>query len=272
MVDFATRFPDRFFDVGIAEQHSVTFAAGLASRGLKPVVAIYSTFLQRAYDQLIHDVAIQNLPVLFAIDRGGLVGPDGATHNGSFDLSYLRCIPGLVVMAPTDGAELRDMLHTGFSMPGPVAVRYPRTTISDAGVEPRAPRLLPLGSAELRREGSGVVLLVFGTLLSTALTVAKQLDATVVNMRYIKPLDREMVLRMARSHTLVVTLEENAIAGGAGSAVGECLAAAGVSVSMLNLGLPDCYPEHGTRAEVLQDAGLDAAGILAAINSRLTAV
>jgi 1-deoxy-D-xylulose-5-phosphate synthase len=269
LVEFAARFPDRYFDVGIAEQHSVTFAAGLASRGLKPVVAIYSTFLQRAYDQLIHDVAIQNLPVLFAIDRGGLVGPDGATHNGSFDLSYLRCIPGLVIMAPSDGAELRDMLHTGFHLPGPVAVRYPRTSVPDAGVARRATQRLPLATAELRRQGSSVVMLVFGTLLPVAMAVAEQLDATVVNMRFIKPLDRDMVLRMAGSHDLVVTLEENAIAGGAGSAVGECLAAAGVTVSLLNLGLPDRYPEHGTRDEVLKDVGLDAAGILAAIGQRL---
>jgi 1-deoxy-D-xylulose-5-phosphate synthase len=269
MLEFAQRFPTRFFDVGIAEQHSVTFAAGLATRGLRPVVAIYSTFLQRAYDQLIHDVALQNLPVVFAIDRGGLVGPDGATHNGSYDLSYLRCVPGLVIMAPASGNELRDMLGTALAHDGPVAVRYPREAIPDRVEQEREPALIPLGKSELRRQGKRVALLVFGTLLPAALKVAETLDATVLNMRFVKPLDIEAVTAAARSHELVVTIEENAIAGGAGSAVGEALAAAALTTPLLNLGLPDLYPEQGTRAEVLADAGLDTEGLLAAIQARL---
>ena len=267
LVEFEKRFPDRYFDVGIAEQHSVTFAAGLATQGLKPVVAIYSTFLQRAYDQLIHDVALQRLPVLFAIDRAGLVGPDGATHNGAFDLSYLRCLPGLVVMTPADGAELRNMLHTGFQHDGPVAVRYPRAPA--AAVSPdTAAELLPLGVAEVRRFGSGCALLVFGTLLSVAMEVAETIDATVINMRFVKPLDARMVLDVARGHELLVTLEENALPGGAGSAVNECLAAHACAAPILNLGLPDSFTEHGSRDEVLREAGLDVAGILAAIAAR----
>jgi 1-deoxy-D-xylulose-5-phosphate synthase len=269
MLDFAQRYPTRFFDVGIAEQHSVTFAAGLATRGLKPVVAIYSTFLQRAYDQLIHDVALQNLPVVFAIDRGGLVGPDGATHNGSFDLSYLRCVPGLVIMTPASGTELRDMLDTALQHDGPVAVRYPRDTIPDRVQPQPGPTRLPIGKSQLQRLGHRVALLVFGTLLPTALRVAEALDATVINMRFVKPLDIDAVLAAARTHELVVTIEENALAGGAGSAVCETLAAAGLATPVLNLGLPDAYPEQGTRAEVLADAGLDAEGLLAAISMRL---
>jgi 1-deoxy-D-xylulose-5-phosphate synthase len=268
LVGFASQFPQRYFDVGIAEQHSVTLAAGLACQGLKPVVAIYSTFLQRAYDQLIHDVAIQKLPVLFAIDRAGLVGPDGATHTGAFDLTYLRCIPGLTVMTPADGTELRNMLFTGFMQPGPVAVRYPRTNVINdppAG----AMELLPVGVAEIRRSGADVVLLVFGTLLDTAMKVAEKTGATVVNMRYVKPLDAKMVVAMAATHRLVVTLEENVVAGGAGSCVNECIASHGLAVGILNLGLPDEFPEHGSREEALRDAGLDCDGIVAAIAARL---
>ena len=268
LVRFSELYPDRYLDVGIAEQHSTTLAAGLASRGLKPVVAIYSTFLQRAYDQLIHDVALQRLPVLFAIDRAGLVGPDGATHTGAFDLSYLRCIPGMVVMTPADGAELRNMLATGYELNGPAAVRYPRTSVTAPSLD-RAPLVLPLGKGEIRRHGSGVAILVFGTLLATALKVAEFLDATVVNMRFVKPLHEELVLEMAREHSLLVTLEENVIAGGAGSAVGECLNANGVAVPLLQLGLPDEYVEQGTREEALKDAGLDHDSILAAIRARL---
>ena len=268
LVRFANRYPDRYFDVGIAEQHCLSFAAGLACRGARPVVAIYSTFLQRAYDQLVHDIALQHLPVLFAIDRAGLVGPDGATHNGALDLSFLRCVPGMVVMAPSDGNELRDMLHTGLAHPGPAAVRYPRCAIP-APLSARAPQELPIGQAELRRIGNGrVALLAFGTLLGNALELAEELDATVVNMRFVKPLDERMVLEIARHHELVVTLEENALAGGAGCAVNECLAARHAAVPVLNLGLPDRFIEHGTRDEALRDAGLDRDSLRAAILAR----
>jgi 1-deoxy-D-xylulose-5-phosphate synthase len=268
LVKYAQRFPDRYFDVGIAEQHSVTFAAGLATQGLKPVVAIYSTFLQRAFDQLVHDVALQKLPVLFAIDRAGLVGPDGATHNGSLDLTYLRCVPDMVVMTPSDGNELRDMLHTGLGHDGPVAVRYPRTS---AGVfEPDAvPRSLRIGKAESRRHGKDVALLAFGSMLGTAIAVGEAIDATVINMRFVKPLDVEAVLRLARTHDLLVTLEENAVAGGAGSAVAECLSANRASVDLLMLGLPDRPIEHGTRDEALRDARLNREGVAAAIAERM---
>ncbi|MEY2920100.1 MAG: 1-deoxy-D-xylulose-5-phosphate synthase, partial [Pseudomonadota bacterium] len=268
LVRYADRYPDRYFDVGIAEQHSISFAAGLACRGARPVVAIYSSFLQRAYDQLVHDVALQNLPVLFAIDRAGLVGPDGATHNGALDLSFLRCVPGMVVMAPSDGNELRDMLHTGLAHPGPAAVRYPRCAIP-APLSGRAPQELPLGTADLRRIGAGrTALLAFGTLLGTALELAEELDATVVNMRFVKPLDERMVVEIARHHELVVTLEENALTGGAGCAVNECLAARHLRPSVLNLGLPDRFIEHGTRDEALRDAGLDRDTMRAAIMAR----
>jgi 1-deoxy-D-xylulose-5-phosphate synthase len=268
MVDYARRFPDRYVDVGIAEQHSVTLAAGMATQGLRPVVAIYSTFLQRAFDQLVHDVALQKLPVLFAIDRAGLVGPDGATHNGALDLSYLRCVPDMVVMAPSDGDELRDMLHTGLAHGGPVAVRYPRCSAGtfDDSAEPR---VLPLGKAQLRRTGRRVALLSFGSMLGAALEVGSALDATVVNMRFVKPLDAATVLRLAHTHELLVTLEENVVAGGAGSAVAECLAAHGVRADLLMLGLPDRALEHGTREELLRDAGLDAPSILAAVSQRI---
>lgn len=272
LVQFAKQHPDRYFDVGIAEQHCVTFAAGLACRGARPVVAIYSTFLQRAYDQLVHDVALQDLPVVFAIDRAGLVGPDGATHNGAMDLSFLRCVPGLVVMAPSDGNELRNMLETGLLHDGPTAVRYPRCPIP-APLSDSPPQPIPLGSAELRRVGSGrVAILAFGTLLGSALDIATELDATVVNMRFVKPLDESMVLEMARKHDLLVTLEENSLAGGAGSAVHECLMRRNVQVPLLQLGLPDRFVEHGTRDEALRDAGLDRDSICLAIAGRLTQV
>jgi 1-deoxy-D-xylulose-5-phosphate synthase len=272
LVQFARQHPDRYFDVGIAEQHCVTFAAGLACAGARPIVAIYSTFLQRAYDQLVHDVALQNLPVVFAIDRAGLVGPDGATHNGAMDLSFLRCVPGLVVMAPSDGNELRNMLETGLLHDGPTAVRYPRCPIP-APLSEHPPQPIPLGSAELRRIGSGrVAILAFGTLLGSALDVATELDATVVNMRFVKPLDESMVLEMARKHDLLVTLEENSLAGGAGSAVHECLMRRNVQVPLLQLGLPDRFVEHGTRDEALRDAGLDRESICQAIAGRLTQV
>jgi 1-deoxy-D-xylulose-5-phosphate synthase len=268
LVRFAESFPERCFDVGIAEQHSVSFAAGLAAQGLHPVVAIYSTFLQRAYDQVVHDVALQGLPVLFAIDRAGVVGPDGATHNGAYDLSFMRCVPGMVVMTPSSGAELRDMLHTGLNCGRPAAVRYPRAPVIDPGPA-RAPETIPLGTAEVKRRGRGVAFLVFGTLLETVTGVAEQLDATVVNMRFVKPLDERLVREMALRHDLMVTVEENALAGGAGSAVNECLHHGGLSVSILNLGLPDRHLEHGTRGECLADAGLDAATIHEAVAARL---
>jgi 1-deoxy-D-xylulose-5-phosphate synthase len=267
MVEFSKRFPERYFDVAIAEQHAVTFAAGLACEGLRPVVAIYSTFLQRAYDQLIHDVNLQKLPVLFAIDRAGLVGPDGATHNGNLDLSYMRCLPGLVVLAPSDGDELRDMLHTGLVHDGPVAVRYPRANVPP--MARRAPETLPIGLGEVRRTGSGCAILAFGTMLQPALEAGEMLGATVANMRCVKPLDEELVLELARTHELLVTIEENAVAGGAGAGVGECLAARGVSVPLLHLGLPDRHAEHGTRDECLRDAGLDVQGVFDAVSARL---
>jgi 1-deoxy-D-xylulose-5-phosphate synthase len=267
---FAQAFPERYFDVGIAEQHSVSFAAGLACQGLRPVVAIYSSFLQRAYDQVIHDVALQGLPVLFAVDRGGLVGPDGATHNGAYDLSFLRCVPGLVVMTPASGGELRDMLRTGLECGRPAAVRYPRAVAGDC-LPVRAPDTIPLGTAEVRRHGRGVALLVFGTLLETALEIGEQLDATVVNMRFVKPLDERLVLELALRHDLVVTVEENVVAGGAGSAVNECLNSHAVSVPVLNIGIPDRHLEHGTRAEVMAEAGLDRESILAAVAARYPA-
>lgn len=264
--EFAEAFPDRYFDVGIAEQHSVTLAAGLACEGLKPVVAIYSTFLQRAYDQLIHDVAIQNLPVLFAVDRAGVVGGDGPTHAGSFDLTYLRCLPNMVVMAPADENESRQMLYTGFMLDQPSAVRYPRGKGPEGPIR-KAMTALPIGKAEIRREGSNIALLAFGAMVEPATMAADQLDATVVNMRFVKPLDEEMVLRMAADHDLLVTIDENSVAGGAGSAVNECLMAHDVHPSVINHGLPDRFIEHGTREEMLADAGLDVDGIMRAIDA-----
>ncbi|MET1078952.1 MAG: 1-deoxy-D-xylulose-5-phosphate synthase [Pseudomonas sp.] len=268
LVAFSERFPQRYFDVAIAEQHAVTLAAGMACEGAKPVVAIYSTFLQRAYDQLIHDVAVQHLDVLFAIDRAGLVGEDGPTHAGSFDLSYLRCIPGMLIMAPSDENELRRMLTTGYLFDGPAAVRYPR------GSGPNAPidkGLLPLeiGKAQLRREGRDVALLVFGVQLTEALEVAERLDATVVDMRFVKPLDEALLRQVAASHRLLVTIEENSIMGGAGSAVSEFLAEENRQVPILHLGLPDAYVEHAKPAQMLAECGLDAAGIERAVRCRL---
>lgn len=267
LVQFSERFPKRYIDVAIAEQHAVTLAAGLACDGAKPVVAIYSTFLQRAYDQLIHDVAIQNLDVLFAIDRAGLVGEDGPTHAGSFDLSYLRCIPNLVIMAPKDEAECRRMLTTGYRHPGPAAVRYPRGTGPGASIDAQLDDL-PIGQAEVLREGQDIAILAFGSLVTPALAVAEALNATLINMRFIKPLDRDRVLAVAGSHSRLVTVEENALMGGAGSAVSECLNAAGISHDLLQLGLPDHYIDHAKPVEMLREAGLDAAGIQAAIEQR----
>jgi 1-deoxy-D-xylulose-5-phosphate synthase len=258
MVEFSKRFPERYFDVAIAEQHAVTLAAGMACDGLKPVVAIYSTFLQRGYDQLIHDVALQNLPVLFALDRAGVVGGDGATHNGSFDLSFMRCIPNMVVMTPSDENECRQMLYTGICHNGPSAVRYPRGTGPGVTVAAEL-RALPLGRAELRRTGhSGLLILSFGTLLANALKIAERLDATVVNMRFVKPLDGEMLALLAPAHSAIVVLEENVVAGGAGSAVSEWLDAQGHAQSRLLIGLPDRTIAHGSRESALADAGLDA--------------
>jgi 1-deoxy-D-xylulose-5-phosphate synthase len=268
MVRFAREFPGRYFDVGIAEQHAVTFAAGLACEGVKPVVAIYSTFLQRAYDQLIHDVAIQNLPVVFALDRAGLVGADGATHNGAFDLAYLRCIPNLTVMAPADENECRQMLYTAFQLNTPAAVRYPRGT--GPGVEIRKEmQALPLGKGEVRRQGAGVAILAFGSMLRPAFDAAEELGATVANMRFVKPLDEALVEQLAREHELLVTVEEGSVMGGAGSAVAECLAAAGLMRPLLHLGLPDRFVDHGDSGVLLAEIGLDKAGLLAAIRSRL---
>jgi 1-deoxy-D-xylulose-5-phosphate synthase len=261
MVEFSERFPDRYFDVAIAEQHAVTLAAGLACEGLKPVVAIYSTFLQRAYDQLIHDVALQKLPVLFAIDRAGLVGPDGPTHAGSFDHSYLRCIPNLVVMAPADENECRHMLYTGFQLNQPAAVRYPRSKGCGVEVE-REMRMLPVGRAEIRRQGQNLALLAFGSMVAVAEAVAARSNATVANMRFIKPLDEALVVQIAAGHRWLVTLEENVVAGGAGSAVNECLAARGIATPVRNLGLPDRFLEQGERGELLAEYGLDVEGVL----------
>jgi 1-deoxy-D-xylulose-5-phosphate synthase len=269
LVDFSELFPERYIDVGIAEQHSVTLAAGLACEGLKPVVAIYSTFLQRAYDQLIHDVALQNLPVLFAIDRAGIVGADGPTHSGNFDLAYLRCIPNMLIMTPADENECRQMLTTGFKHEGPSAVRYPRGCGIGVPVEPKL-TTLPIGQAQLRREGDKVALLVFGTLLTIALEAAEQINATVVNMRFVKPLDIEMVKTMALQHDLVVTIEENVIMGGAGSAVNECLQAHALKTPVLNLGLPDRFIEHGDTTTLLVQCGLNVEGIVRAVTKYLS--
>jgi 1-deoxy-D-xylulose-5-phosphate synthase len=267
LVEYSKRFPDRYFDVAIAEQHAVTFAAGLAAEGFIPIVAIYSTFLQRAYDQLIHDVALQKLPVVFALDRAGLVGSDGATHQGSYDLSFLRCIPNMVVMAPADENECRQMLYTGTTLSVPSAVRYPR------GAGPGVPLVaemtaLPIGRAQYRREGrSGLAILAFGALVESARKVADRLDATLVNMRFIKPLDEEIIIEIAKRHRAIVTIEENAVMGGAGSAVGEVLAAHGVLVPLLQVGIPDRFIEHGSRDTCLAAAGLDLAGISASVEN-----
>ncbi len=264
LVNFAKRFPDRYFDVGIAEQHAVTFAAGLACEGVHPVVAIYSTFLQRGYDQLIHDVALQNLPVLFAIDRAGIVGPDGATHAGTFDLSYLRCIPNMVIMAASDENECRQMLYTGYQHNGPCAVRYPRGTGMGVNVKKQM-AAIPLGKAQAVRKGESIAILSFGALLSSATAAADVLNASLVNMRFIKPLDKKMILKLADSHQLLVTIEDNTVMGGAGSAVNECLLAHHRTIPVLNLGLPDKFQAHGTRDEVLSEAKLSSSDIIAQI-------
>lgn len=270
MVEFHKRFPQRYHDVGIAEQHSVTFAAGLACEGMKPVVAIYSTFLQRAYDQMVHDVAIQNLPVLFALDRAGLVGADGATHAGNYDIAYTRCIPNMAVLTPADEDECRQALYTGFMHDGPVTVRYPR----GAGVGVVANQAMtaqPWGKGEVRRRGHRIAILAFGTLLYPALEVAERLDATVANMRFVKPLDTELVAELARTHDALVTIEDGCIMGGAGSAVTEALNAAGLTVPVLQLGLPDEFIEHGDPVKLMSLCGLDAAGIEASIVKRFGA-
>ncbi|PZN30529.1 MAG: 1-deoxy-D-xylulose-5-phosphate synthase [Proteobacteria bacterium] len=265
LVEFSKRFPDRYFDVAIAEQHAVTFAAGLACEGARPVVAIYSTFLQRAYDQLVHDVALQNLPVTFAIDRAGLVGGDGATHQGSYDLSYLRCIPNMVIMAPADENECRQMLYTAVQLERPAAVRYPRGQGPGVALE-KTMQALPLGKAEIRREGrSGLAILAVGAMVPVCAPIAAALDATLVNLRFVKPLDEELVLRLAATHRAFATVEENVVAGGAGSAIAECLAASGQLMPILHLGIPDRFIEHGSREDCLAAAGLDAASIEAAI-------
>jgi 1-deoxy-D-xylulose-5-phosphate synthase len=265
MVEFHRRFPDRFFDVGIAEQHSVTLAAGMAcEENTHPVVAIYSTFLQRAYDQLIHDVALQKLPVLFAIDRAGLVGPDGPTHAGSFDLSFMRCIPNMVIMAPSNEDECRQMLYTGFRHPGPAAVRYPRGKGPGTQVQ-KAMREIAIGSSETLRSGKHIAILAFGSMVAPCVKVAEQLDATLINMRFVKPLDRAAILDAAAHHETLVTVEENAIAGGAGSGVNELLNKEGQAAPLLNLGLEDSFIDHGTREECLHQAGLDEEGILKSI-------
>ena len=263
LVAFSERFPDRYFDVAIAEQHAVTLAAGMACEGMKPVVAIYSTFLQRGYDQLIHDVAIQNLPVLFAIDRAGVVGPDGPTHAGAFDLAFLRCIPNLTIMAPADERECRRMLSTGFQMDTPAAVRYPRG--AGTGVEPGNDLTgLPVGKAAQVRKGQCLAILSFGTLLQPCIKAAEALDASVINMRFVKPLDEALIRRMAESHQGFITVEDGVVAGGAGSAVNEYLQRIGITIPVLNLGLPDRFQEHGSREELLSEAGLDANQIVAA--------
>ncbi|CAI08636.1 1-deoxy-D-xylulose-5-phosphate synthase [Aromatoleum aromaticum] len=269
MVRFAQEFPNRYYDVGIAEQHALTFAAGLACEGFKPVVAIYSTFLQRAYDQLIHDIALQNLPVMFAIDRAGLVGADGATHHGAFDLSYLGCIPNLVVMAPADENECRQMLYTAYRHNGPAAVRYPRGGGMQVGPE-TAMSALPIGKGEIRRSGHRIALLVFGSLLFNALQAAEQLDATVANMRFVKPLDVTLIEELAASHDLLVTLEENIVIGGAGSEVARVLESLSDRPQLLRLGLPDTFIDHGDQSQLLESVGLDAPGIVAAIRRRFS--
>jgi 1-deoxy-D-xylulose-5-phosphate synthase len=270
MKDFAERFPNRFHDVAIAEQHAVTFAAGMACDGLKPVVAIYSTFLQRAYDQLIHDVALQNLDVMFAIDRAGLVGEDGPTHAGSFDLSYLRCIPNMIVMAPSDEAETFKLLSTGFEYKGPTAVRYPRGKGPGARI-PQSIETVAIGKGISRREGKTIAILAFGSMVQPALAAAEELNATVIDMRFVKPLDEELIGGMATTHQLIVTVEENTVLGGAGSAVNEFLLQENHQISVLNLGLPDKFLDHGKVPQMLENAGLDSKSITKAIQTKLQA-
>jgi 1-deoxy-D-xylulose-5-phosphate synthase len=266
LVEYSRRFPDRYFDVAIAEQHAVTLGAGFACEGMRPVVAIYSTFLQRGYDQLIHDVALQNLPVLFAIDRAGLVGGDGATHQGAYDLCFMRCLPNMTIMAPADEDECRQMLFTGIQLGGPAAVRYPRGRGPGVLPETRM-RALPIGKAQLRRKGNGLALLAFGAMVPGAENVGEQLGASVVNMRFVKPLDVDMVLRMANSHDALVTIEDGVVAGGAGSAVIECLAQHGKQIPVLNIGIGDRVIEHGSRSDNLLEAGLDDESVLRAIDN-----
>jgi 1-deoxy-D-xylulose-5-phosphate synthase len=267
LVRYSKEYPQRYFDVGIAEQHAVTLAAGMACEGAKPVVAIYSTFLQRGYDQLIHDIAIQNLDVTFALDRGGVVGPDGATHAGSFDLTYLRCVPNMLVAAPADENECRQLLTTAFLHEGPAAVRYPRGSGPGARIEAEL-KPLPIGKAETRRRGAGLAILAFGSPLTDALEVGAELGGTVVNMRFVKPLDEALIVELTRTHAALVTVEDNAVAGGAGSAVAELLASKNMQVALLQLGLPDAFLEHASREDLLAEAGIDAAGIRAAILKR----
>ena len=264
MVEFCKRFPEQYIDVGIAEQHAVTLAAGMACEGEKPVVAIYSTFLQRAYDQVVHDVVLQGLPVLFAIDRAGLVGPDGPTHAGSFDISFLRCLPGIVLMAPADENECRQMLYTGFLHDGPAAVRYPRGTGPGATVE-KTMQALPIGKAEPRRKGSKIAIMAFGSMVSRAEEVGSRLGATVVNMRFIKPLDEELILSLADTHDLLVSVEENAAAGGAGAGIAELLSAHKRDTPLQILGIPDAFQDQGSRDELLEECGLSVEGIYQAI-------
>ncbi|CAN7381168.1 1-deoxy-D-xylulose-5-phosphate synthase [Trinickia sp. LjRoot230] len=276
LVEFERRFPDRYFDVGIAEQHALTFAGGLASEGLKPVVAIYSTFLQRAYDQLIHDIALQNLPVLFALDRAGLVGADGPTHAGAYDIAFLRCIPNMTIMAASDENECRQMLHTGLQIDGPCAVRYPRGSGPGATVERRLD-MLPVGKGEIRRQttspkGRRIALLAFGSMVAPSLQAAEKLNATVVNMRFVKPIDTQLITETARTHDALVTVEEGVVMGGAGSAAAEVLAAQGLSVPLLQLGLPDAFVPHGDCAALLAQCGLDGDGIARAITDRFAAL
>jgi len=264
LLRFSERFPERYYDVGIAEQHAVTFAAGLACEGLRPVLAIYSTFLQRGYDQLVHDVALQNLPVVFALDRGGLVGADGPTHHGAFDLSFLTCIPNMVVMTPSDEDECRKMLTTAYRLDGPAAVRYPRGTGSGTVIDKKLVGL-PVGKGEVRRRGRGVALLAFGSMLTPALAAAEELDATVANMRFVKPIDRELIMALAAEHSLLISVEENALIGGAGAEVARVLEDTGNSVRLLRLGIPDRFIEHGDQALLLAEIGLDRDGIVRAV-------
>ena len=268
LVKFSQDYPGRYFDVGIAEQHALTFAAGMACEGLKPVVAIYSTFLQRAYDQLIHDICIQNLPVLFAIDRAGLVGADGATHAGSFDLSYLRCLPNMVVMVPSDENECRQMLYTGFQLNAPVAVRYPRGTGPGRALVPEM-QALPLGKGEIRRRGVRVAILAFGSMLAACMAAGEKLNATVANMRFVKPLDEDLIRSLCADHEFLVSVEENTISGGAGSAVLEFMQKQGIGRRFLQLGLPDRFIEHGEPGRLLKDCGLDADGVRVSIEQQL---
>ena len=268
LVEFEQRFPDRYFDVGIAEQHAVTLAAGLSCEGMKPVVAIYSTFLQRAYDQVVHDVAVQNLPVLFAIDRAGLVGPDGPTHAGSFDYTFLRCLPNMVVMAPADENECRQMLYTGITHSGPAAVRYPRGTGPGAAVEKKM-TALPIGKGEILQHGKSVAILAFGSMVGAAVTAGSEIGATVVNMRFVVPLDESLIAELAASHEALITVEENTISGGAGSAINESLHKQHINLPVLNIGLPNNYGEHGERNELLAECQLDVDGIRQQINQYL---